>query len=113
MHVTDNRAYAKQPVDLENRNANLSKEGDPLDRLSAVIDLEIFRLILQRIDVKERKSQAARKPTCRILTFKMLVLQRLHNLGDDHLQYQVKVRLSSMRFLGLELAGNVPETRRV
>lgn len=101
--------------DLENRYASLSKTGDPLQRLNTVIDWEIFRPILQRLDAKQRKSQAGRKATCRILMFKMLILQRLHNLSDERLQYQVTDRLSFMRFLGLELelAGNVPDARTV
>jgi IS5 family transposase len=99
--------------DLENRYASLSKTGDPLQRLNAIIDWEIFRPILERMDKKERKSNAGRKPTCRILMFKMLVLQRLNGLSDERLQYQVTDRLSFMRFLGVELAGNVPDARTV
>ena len=89
--------------DLENRYASLSKTGDPLERLNAIIDWEIFRPILERMDKKERKSNAGRKPTCRILMFKMLILQRLNGLSDERLQYQVTDRLSFMRFLGVEL----------
>ena len=109
--------------DLENRYASLSEAGDPLERLNAVIDWEIFRPILARIDAKERKTAAGRKPTCRVLMFmsgrygipwgKLLILQRLHNLSDERLQYQVSDRLSFMRFLGLELSGNVPDARTV
>lgn len=99
--------------DLQNRYASLSKTGDPLERLNGVIDWEIFRPILERMDDKVRKSNAGRKPTCRILMFKMLVLQRLHGLSDERLQYQVTDRLSFMRFLGVELAGNVPDARTV
>ena len=99
--------------DLENRYPSLSKTGDPLERLNAIIDWEIFRPILERVDKKERKSQAGRKPTSRILMFKMLVLQRLNGLSDERLQYQVTERLSFMRFLGVELAGNVPDARTV
>jgi len=99
--------------DLENRYASLSKTGDPLERLNAIIDWEIFRPILERMDDKVRKSNAGRKPTCRILMFKMLVLQRLNGLSDERLQYQVTDRLSFMRFLGVELAGNVPDARTV
>lgn len=99
--------------DLENRYASLSKTGDPLERLNAIIDWEIFRPILERMDKKERKSNAGRKPTCRILMFKMLILQRLNGLSDERLQYQVTDRLSFMRFLGVELAGNVPDARTV
>ena len=65
------------------------------------------------MDVKARKSKAGRQPTCRILMFKMLVLQRLNGLSDERLQYQVTDRLSFMRFLGVELAGNVPDARTV
>ena len=99
--------------DLENRYASLSKTGDPLERLNAIIDWEIFRPILERLDAKVRKSNAGRKPTCRILMFKMLVLQRLNGLSDERLQYQVTDRLSCMRFLGVALAGNVPDARTV
>ena len=99
--------------DLENRYASLSKTGDPLERLNAIIDWEIFRPILERMDKKERRSNAGRKPTCRILMFKMLILQRLNGLSDERLQYQVTDRLSFMRFLGVELAGNVPDARTV
>lgn len=99
--------------DLENRYASLSEAGDPLERLDAVIDWEIFRPILERIDAKPRKSTAGRNPICRVLMFKLLILQRLHNLADERLQYQVTDRLSFMRFLGLDLAADVPDARTV
>jgi len=99
--------------DLQNRYARLSEAGDPLERLNAVIDWEIFRPILERLDPTQRKSAAGRKPTCRLLMFKLLILQRLNNLSDERLQYQVSDRLSFMRFLGLELAGTVPDARTV
>ena len=99
--------------DLQNRYASLSEAGDPLERLNAVIDWELFRPTLECINPAERKSTAGRKPTCRVLMFKMLILQRLNNLSDERLQYQVSDRLSFMRFLGLELAGNVPDARTV
>lgn len=99
--------------DLENRYASLSALGDPLERLNAVIDWEIFRADLERIDQKARKSAAGRKAVCRVLMFKLLILQRLHGLADERLEYQVKDRLSFMRFLGLELAGKVPDARTI
>ncbi len=84
-----------------------------MERLNAVIDWEIFRPVLERIDSKERKSTAGRKSTCRIRLLKMLILQRLNNLSDERLEYQVSDRLSFMRFLGLELSGDVPDARTV
>lgn len=55
--------------DLANRYASLSAAGDPLESLNAVIDWEMFRPILEGIDLKERKSNAGRKPMCRVLMF--------------------------------------------
>lgn len=99
--------------DLENRYASLSEAGDPLERLNAVIDWELFRPLLARVDEKVRKSAAGRKPLDRVLMFKLLILQRLHNVADERLQYLVTDRLSFMRFLGLDLASQVPDARTV
>ena len=46
----------------------------------------------------ERKSRAGRKPTDAVLMFKTLVLSALYNLSDDQIEYQVRDRLSFMRF---------------
>ncbi|MGZ8896586.1 MAG: IS5/IS1182 family transposase, partial [Candidatus Aminicenantales bacterium] len=44
-------AMAGQPgfFDLDERYAALSKSGDPLERLSDVVDFEIFRDELERV----------------------------------------------------------------
>lgn len=97
--------------DLDNRYAHLSKSGDPLERLNEVIDWELFRPVLNQIDDKERKSNAGRKPTDRVLMFKMLVLQNKYNLSDEQLEFQVTDRLSFARFLGVMLEGSVPDAR--
>lgn len=77
--------------DLENRYPSLSEAGGPLERLDAVIDWKIFRLLLKRIDAKEPKTAAGRRPICRLSMLKLLILQRLHNLSDGQLQYQASV----------------------
>ncbi len=45
--------------------------------------------------------------------FKTLVLSALYNLSDDQIEYQVRDRLSFMRFLGLGLGDRVPEAKTV
>lgn len=45
--------------------------------------------------------------------FKPLVLGALYNLSDDQIEYQVRDRLSFMRFLGLVLEDRVPVTKTV
>ena len=44
--------------------------------------------------------------------FKVLVLQTLYTLSDDQTEYQIKDRLSFMRFLGLALEDRVPDVPR-
>ena len=99
--------------DLDNRYASLSKSRDPLERLDKAIDWEIFRATLEQMDAKERKSKAARKATCRIRMFKMLLLQNKYNLSDEQLEYQATDRLSFSRFIGVGLAGGIPDSRTV
>ena len=72
--------------------------GDPLVRLDAQIDWEAFRCDLARVHEKARKSKAGAKPIDVVLMFKMLVLQQLYNLADEGIEYQVRERLSFMRF---------------
>ena len=45
--------------------------------------------------------------------FKTLVLGALYNLSDDQIEYQVRDRLSFMRFLGLGLEDRVPDAKTV
>jgi len=49
---------------------------------------------LERIAQKIRKGAAGRKPTCRVLLFKLLILQRPHGPSDTRLEHQVQGRLS-------------------
>jgi len=43
--------------------------------------------------------------------FKALVLQALYNLSDDQAEYQLRDRLSFMRFLGLGIEDAVPDAK--
>jgi IS5 family transposase len=45
--------------------------------------------------------------------FKILVLQRLFNISDDQTEYQVKDRISFMRFLGVTLGNRVPDAKTI
>jgi len=56
-----------------------------------------------------RGTHGGRPPYDAVLIFKVLILQSLYNLSDDQTEYQIKDRLSFMRFLGLDLWENVPD----
>ena len=102
--------------DVSDRYAGLDAKKDPLVEIDAVVPWEEFRPILERVWRKpeaERKSRAGRKPMDAVLMFKMLVLSALYNLSDDQIEYQVRDRLSFMRFLGLGLEDRVPDAKTV
>lgn len=95
--------------DLDERYEKLSKQGDPLEALDATISWSTFRPVLKKLQKRERKSNAGRKPYDVIMMFKLLVLQSLYNLSDEQVEFQVRDRLSFMRFLGLSLEDRVPD----
>ncbi len=99
--------------DIEFRLEELSKNGDPLVLLKGSVDWELFRGDLEIIRRKERKSPAGRKPFDVVLMFKVLVLQSLYNLSDDAVEYQVRDRLSFMRFLDLTIGDRVPDAKTI
>lgn len=99
--------------DWQKRFEQLDKGGDPLIKLNKAVDWEVFRPELRTVRSNERKSNAGRKPFDVILMFKILILQSLYNLSDDQTEYQVRDRLSFMRFLGLSLGDTVPDAKTV
>ncbi len=62
---------------------------------------------------KPRKSNAGAKPFDVVLMFMVLILQQLYHLSDDGIEYQIRDRLSFMRFLGLALEDRVPDAKTV
>ena len=102
--------------DLSDRYASLDAKRDPLVEIDVIVPWEEFRPVLERVWRKpeaERKSRAGRKPIDAVVMFKTLVLGALYNLSDDQIEYQVRDRLSFMRFLGLGLQDRVPDAKTV
>jgi len=99
--------------DIEYRLEQLSKCGDPLVKLKEIVPWTSFRNELNKVHDKERKSTAGRKPYDTVLMFKILILQSLYNLSDEAMEYQVRDRLSFMRFLDLAIEDYVPDARTI
>ena len=102
--------------DLSSRYAGLDKFGDPLVLLKEKLPFENFRPELKaiwRTPENERKSNAGRPPWDKVLMFKLLALQQLYNLSDDQIEYQIRDRLSFMRFLDLGVEDRVPDAKTV
>ena len=102
--------------DLSDRYASLDARRDPLVEIDAVVPREEFRPTLERAWRKpdaERKSRAGRKPMDAVPMFRTPVPSALYNLSDDRIEYQVRDRLSFMRFPGLGLEDRVPDAKTV
>lgn len=97
----------------QERFEQLNEGGDPLVKINFMMDWSMFTKRLKTLRDKERKSNAGRKPFDVTLMFKILILQSLYNLSDDQIEYQVRDRLSFMRFLGLSLHDRVPDAKTI
>src|SRR5512132_4030114 len=104
---------AGQPgfFDADERLEALSAAGDPLERLAGVVDFEVFRSELERALGRSDRLKGGRPPYDAVLMFKVLVLQTLYTLSDDQTEYQLKDRLSFMRFVGLALHDPVSDAK--
>ena len=107
------RSKAVGIFDEDFRLHKLTQLGDPLMRLSIGIDFEIFRPELTEKLHVEPKNKGGRRPYDYVLMFKIIILQRYYNVSDDQAEYQIRDRLSFMRFLGLTLADDVPDSKTI
>ncbi|MDP4576276.1 IS5 family transposase [Qipengyuania sp. G39] len=98
---------------LSDRYAALSAAGDPLERLAAAVDFEVFRGPLVAALRRGSRGKGGRPPFDPVLMFRILVLQALYSLSDEAAEFQIKDRLSFQRFLGLGLDGRVPDATTV
>jgi IS5 family transposase len=99
--------------DVEERLAGLSKKGDDLERLAAVVNFELFRPELERAVPRADRSRGGRPPFDHVLMFKVLVLQAQNNLSDERTEFYLRDRLTWMRFLGLSLGDPVPDANTI
>jgi IS5 family transposase len=106
---------AGQPgfFDLEERLSRLSRKGDELERLAAVVDFERFRPELERAVPRADRSKGGRPPFDHIVMFKVLILQTQNNLSDERTEFFLRDRLTWMRFLGLGLGDPVPDANTI
>jgi len=68
---------------------------------------------LDKVFKKAPKAPGGRPHYDYVMMFKILVLQRLYNLSDAQMQYQIMDRLTFMRFLKLNLNDRVPDEKTI
>lgn len=89
--VTAEAEMTGQPgfFDLSGRYAALSAVGDPLERLAAVVDFEVFRGPLIAALCRSARGKGGRPPLVPVLMFKILVLQALYSLSDEATEFHM------------------------
>jgi transposase, IS5 family len=99
--------------DHESRMKKLAEGPDPLARLNARMEWEMFRAPLERVFEKEARGPGGRPRHDVVVMFTVLVLQRDYNLSDEQPEYQINDRLSFQKFLGLTLSDSVPDEKTI
>ena len=90
----------------------LTAKGNPLERISKVIDFELFRDLLEsKLLNTNKKNNAGAKPYDVVMLFKVLILQRYYGLSDTQVEYQILDRISFKNFLGLESGDSIPDEK--
>jgi IS5 family transposase len=108
------KSKARGLFDEQFRLDKIGKQNDPLMKLQAHIDFEIFRKPLEaHFELGKDRSKGGRPPFDSLMMFKILILQRYYNLSDDSTEYAILDRLSFMRFLGLTISDTVPDAKTI
>ncbi len=95
--------------DVEDRQRELSAQGDPLKKVAATVDFEMFRADLVAALGRRDPAKGGRPGFDAVLKFRMLVLQAMHGLSLEQAEYLLRDRLSWMRFCGLGPGDAVPD----
>jgi len=116
--VTEKLQYKQQGkkgfFDEQFNGEKLSEIGNPLARISQVVDFEMFRATLEKkLKNEKKKNNAGAKPYDYVLMFKILLLQRFHNLSDKQTEFQIIDRQSFKEFLGLSSGDKVPDSNTI
>jgi len=91
----------------------ISKMGDTLEKLNAIVNWSIFVPILNAAIPRIPNPKGGRPPKDNLLMFKTLIIKRLYNLSHEQTEYQINDRLSFMRFLELGMDDIVPDEKTI
>ena len=93
--------------DKTKRLEKITKMGDILELLNAIVNWQIFLPVLEKAIPRKKNEKGGRPPFDLLLMFKILIVKRLYNLSHDQTEYQINDRISFMRFLGMDFGSAV------
>ena len=102
--------------DEENVLEKLTKLGDPLVLISKHIDFGLFKETILKYtgrSVDTAKPSKGRPSYDVVMMVKILFIQRLYNLSDEQIEFQILDRLSFRRFLEIPFSDSVPDCKTV
>lgn len=94
----------------------LTKLGDPLAVVSEHVDFSLFKETILKFAGRHQDTEKPTKgrPSYDVVTMvKILFIQRLYNLSDEQVEFQITDRLSFRRFLGISFSDAVPDCKTV
>ena len=97
----------------ENRLEKITKLGDPLEKLNAMVNWALFMPVLEKAIVRTDNGKGGRPPFALLLMFKVLIIKRLYNLSFDQTEYQITDRISFTRFLGFDFSDRIPDAKMI
>ncbi len=96
----------------QKRREKLEMLGDPLKKLSELMDFEIYRQELEKM-YNSGKGKGGRPPYDPVKMFKILIIQRLYGLSDSQTEFQINDRRSFQRFIGVSEYESLPDEKTI
>jgi len=94
----------------------LTQAGDRLVELDRQVDMQSLVAVadgIWRQSTAPAKGPGGRKPWSSEVMWRVLLLKRLYNLSDEQTEFQLRDRLSFLRFARLGLGDEVPDSRTI
>lgn len=99
--------------DEQNLRESLNKPSFILVKLKKSIPWDSFRTMIENAVRKPDQGQGGRPAFDSILMFKILILQRIYNLSDEKMEFEILDRTTFKVFLDLELEDTVPDQKTI
>lgn len=96
--------------EVEDCYNRLDKAGDPLLKLSEIINWDSLLPLIKSIHFKSG-FKGGRPGLYPLVVIKSILLQSLYNLSDDSCEYQINDRLSFKRFIGISTSDKAPDAK--
>ncbi len=83
-------------------------------KIKTLVDWEAFRTpLLQAFDRPVAGEKGGRPPYDVLLMFRILILQELHQLSDDAMEFQLYDRGSFQQFVGIKDGDSIPDAKTI